>query len=331
MALKGGIYSGVLYLSFDLNASGAADLDDLIFDSIIAQRLVESVVSIFIMPSEFYSDTADPVSKTKNIARPTTLDGYTPRNQKLLTYPFISLGVDTGTETTVYRYEWSGAADHSIQVGFVCGMSPNPEIVIFPIWYNGSESPGLGTYYGNFTERVTLSGFPQCAFPIDSYAAYLASGAAPNQAASVAGSLIGGAVSGGPAGIATGLIGAAATISNMVHSMNRGNTVRGNQGSGTLVASRGYDVYFKRLCCQAQYARIIDDYFDRYGYATQRIKIPNRHVRPKWTYVQTKDCAAVGGVPADDMAKIKSIYNKGITFWDEHATVGDYTQNNRPV
>ena len=79
------------------------------------------------------------------------------------------------------------------------------------------------------------------------------------------------------------------------------------------------------------YARIIDDYFNRYGYATNQMKRPNRNSRPHWNYVKTQNATFKGSVPSDDMKKIQDIYDSGITFWKNGSEVANYTLDNRPV
>jgi hypothetical protein len=73
---------------------------------------------------------------------------------------------------------------------------------------------------------------------------------------------------------------------------------------------------------------MIDDFFTMYGYAVRRCKIPNRSSRPHWNYVKTIGCCITGSVPADDMRKICSIYDAGITFWKNGNEVGNYSLNN---
>ena len=77
-------------------------------------------------------------------------------------------------------------------------------------------------------------------------------------------------------------------------------------------------------------AKVIDDYFYCFGYATHRIKVPNTHSRPYWNYVKTIDVNITGSVPAREMQKICEIHNKGITYWkyNENLKVGDYSQDN---
>ena len=68
-----------------------------------------------------------------------------------------------------------------------------------------------------------------------------------------------------------------------------------------------------------------------YGYATKKIKVPNTNVRENWTYTKTKNCVVKSNAPADDVKKICSIYDKGITFWRNPANVGNYNLSNNPI
>ena len=79
-----------------------------------------------------------------------------------------------------------------------------------------------------------------------------------------------------------------------------------------------------------QNALIIDDFFNCYGYATHRVKVPNRNVRPHWTYVKTIDINVESNAPADATNHICSIYDNGITFWVNASEVGNYSLDNSP-
>ena len=88
--------------------------------------------------------------------------------------------------------------------------------------------------------------------------------------------------------------------------------------------------YMGRQSCNKVYARRIDDYFTRFGYALGINAIPQINVRPHWTYVKTIGCTVKGSIPSDDMKKICSIYDKGITFWRNANEVGNYSLDNSP-
>ena len=88
--------------------------------------------------------------------------------------------------------------------------------------------------------------------------------------------------------------------------------------------------YWCRMSCSANYAEVIDNFFTRYGYATNRLKHPNRNSRPHWNYVKTQGCTLTGSVPSDDMRKLCQIYDNGITFWKNGDEIGNYSLDNRP-
>ena len=89
---------------------------------------------------------------------------------------------------------------------------------------------------------------------------------------------------------------------------------------------KGFYNYCRTI--RPEYINIIDEYFDRFGYATHVNKIPNRNVRPHWTYTKTRGCNLVGGAPASALSVISSVYNKGITFWKNGNEIGNYELDN---
>ena len=77
-----------------------------------------------------------------------------------------------------------------------------------------------------------------------------------------------------------------------------------------------------------QDAKIIDEFFDKYGYQTNKLKVPNISGRKQWNYVKTRDCELVGNIPASIKSSIISIFNSGITFWKNGDNIGDYSLDN---
>ena len=130
-----------------------------------------------------------------------------------------------------------------------------------------------------------------------------------------------GALGGGAAGLAS----VAATYDRMSKIPN---TAKGNVGGNARFQSRFAGFYSRSVTLLPEFARIIDGFFDMYGYQVDSVKVPNRTGRPNWNYVKMQNSCHRGNVPADDMAKINSIYDAGITFW--HTTdIGNYTLNNK--
>jgi hypothetical protein len=191
--------------------------------------------------------------------------------------------------------------------------------------YNGVSGGAF-----NNIEKLVMSNFPQVAWSVDAFRAWLAQEASSTAIQGIAsiGSIAGGAMTGNPMGMAGGIIGVSSTINSTILASNRPPQARGTSSGTIEVASRTKDFRFKQMQIQQQYARIIDDYFDVYGYATNRVKIPSIANRPHWNYVQTKDCVVTGSIPADDMNSICNVFDSGITFWKNPSEVGDYSLDN---
>lgn len=332
MAFIGGLYTGLEYVAGLVNDDEEVATLDSYLNTLVELNQQDSVVSIFMMPTLFYTTDATPSTRNIAIERPTDLNGYTPRNNKLLTYPYCFLTIDCINDCKNYRYEFSGD-NGKLHFALYAGLSPNVEIACCPRNYNGSGAVegSIGTM--NFSEELIMTGFPQCAFTIDAYRAWVAQKANGEYLGLLSSGI------GVGAGIATGnlvvagvgAVGMASTINSMLIESTKGSTARGNQGSSSLTAMRAKDFYIKFMCITNDYARMIDDFFDRYGYAVDRLKIPNISARPHWNYTKTKDCTITGSVPADDMRKICNIFNSGITFWKHGSEVGNYSLDNSPT
>lgn len=357
MSILNGIYNGTSVYTFPFQASGQAD--DFL-DSVIQSGDYSSVVNIVMVPTALFKKGEDANTGQLTITFPDSLDGYTPRNKKLLSFPYAFMNVDTFEDNQDYRYEWLHGykeGEKTTTFFYSSCLGPNPEAVFYPRIYNG-----LSAFNGQLV-GVTMNAFPQCCFPIDSYRAWLAQKATSQglQIASQAANLIP-AVAGalaGPAGTAaayttkkafqaasaaqsaasasavssvTSMIGLAGSINQLQRSQAMGSHVQGNQVNSVAVGTRAKKVIFKKMSITSNYAKSIDDFFDRFGYAADRLKVPNRSVRPHWCYTQTKDCTVIptpeGLLPGVFARQIESIYNKGITFWKSINEVGNYSLDN---
>lgn len=310
----GGMFTGMNYIPCDVDTpSQVTQLKNLLKLMTDANKS-ESIVSIFMMPSEFYTNGIEPVSKEFSVPKEITKVGnYTPRNKKLLSYPYNFLYVfTTDGANAIYRYEYFKDGE-PCKFFIDCAMSPNPEIVLTPNNYQEQ-------YYA-LDESLTMGGFPQCAYSIDTYRAWLS-----QNATSIGLSAIGNMAS-GIANPVSGALGMASTLNGVVMASQRPPMIKGSQGNSTMTGTRQKDFYFVNKHVSEEYARIIDDYFDMYGYAVNVVKTPNVTGRPSWNYVKTQDVKIVGSIPFDDMRKIKDNFNSGITFW--HGDwVGDYNRVN---
>lgn len=91
----------------------------------------------------------------------------------------------------------------------------------------------------------------------------------------------------------------------------------------------GYTCY--QITIRKEYAKIIDEYFSKFGYACKQIKRPNIHVRRNWTYTKTVGCEIIANLPSDVINKLCEIYDNGITFWSDGDNIGNYGDFTNPI
>lgn len=255
-----------------------------------------------------------------------TIDGYTPKNNKMFTYPYNFLHIDNanGQELNL-RYEYFSNLTPTVQIR---GCVTQPvSAILRPTNYKRASNI--------MTESLSLGNYPLCSWKVDSYQAWVAQNAIPMTTEGLA--KVGGAVTafalGGPIGGTAVIASASAVALNMLSQGYKASIaadiLKGSITNGNVnVATKTQAFYAGRFSISTQYAKCIDDYWSMFGYATNRIKIPNRNSRPHWNYVKTVGCTVTGSVPADDMKKICQIYDNGITFWKNGDEVGMYSLDN---
>lgn len=342
----GGLYSGLCYIDFPFpEDQTAGNIRNFVND--VQQWInggfgkINGIVSAFVMPTAFISSAESaPISFNKSFYKTKkydNIDGYVPKNNKLFTYPYNFLYcTNFQGQGCAYKYEYfeeSDLAPNRCWFMLECGYGPNPTVILTPRGYKGVRVES------NYDEKMTTNGYPQLPFATDVYQAWLANGAGSSlisAMSSIAPAAIGGGAIGGPVGASVG------AISGAIFGIMRGSKdilehaimppqAHNGAGGDTMCAYRVIDFGFMRKHIRREFAEMIDNYFSMFGYATHRCKIPNRNVRPHWTYTKTVGCCITGSVPADDMAKICSIYDNGITFWRNGSEVGQYQLNNTPT
>lgn len=101
--------------------------------------------------------------------------------------------------------------------------------------------------------------------------------------------------------------------------------------SDMLYAADRFNFLVTQEYIQEQFARRIDAFFDKYGYATRQLKVPRITGRPHWCYTKTIGCMLTGDLPAKDAEAIINIFDNGITFWNNIDEVGNYSLDNTVV
>ena len=339
-----GVYSGLVYNFFETYTAVNDFLESY------ASKAMEGVLCILQIPKFMYDDYKQnpqvPVTHVLELdSPPTNFGGYVPKNKKLLTYPYNFLYVTNyNGNSAVYHYEYfyyhaSLGEDETTNPTFelVASLNTTPSISCIPRGYKFNKNGGYDANT-NDDERLVLKGLPICAYNVDAFKAWLAQNASSLGVSALSnvvnyGMAVGAITGGTGAGIGAvaGVgVSVANTLSQIYQASIRPPQANGEQGSISNVNIGLFDFGFYKKQIRPEFARIIDDYFNMYGYATHRVKTPNRSSRPYWNYVKTIGCVVTGSIPADDMYKICSIYDNGITFWKNGANVGNYSLDNRP-
>lgn len=321
----GGIFTSMTFAHGVAGApSGNAVLDFL--QGYVNEGKADAVVSTYIMPHDFFTLDEDIVEIELTVPKVTDkLGDYTPRNKKLLCYPynFLQVSNSQGSEKN-YRYEYWDNVGSAGLFTMACPVCANPEILLFPRSYNGQNS--------DFDNTISISGMPQFAFVIDTYRAWAAQQG--NQTAlSLLGNLAsftGGLSGANPMAAVSGAMGIAGQIAGVVEQTQMPDRAKGGTSGNVRTALYSLDFYFYNRHIREDYAKVLDDYFDRYGYLTHRLKKPNLTGRPSWNYVQCDSSVVTGSVPLGDINVIKQSLNSGITFWHGDY-VGDYSRSNAPA
>lgn len=110
--------------------------------------------------------------------------------------------------------------------------------------------------------------------------------------------------------------------------MGQAPAVSGNANGDVIYSAGYYDFYYGQKCIKPELAKIVDDYFDMYGYLTNQLTRPNLASRPHWNYIQVMDANLLGNIPQDDLEELKGIFENGITFWKHADEVGKYEYDN---
>ena len=255
-------------------------------------------------------------------ARPSALDGYTPKNKKLLTYPFTLLKASTPTGGLIeYAYEFFSDSTPTFSAAW--RFSGAPTCYFYALNYKGLAR--------DLSSTLTLSNYPQCAFTYSAYEQWIAY----NQnslTVTAASNVLNGAVSaatGNVGGTISAIENIASTAAKAVDMQNRVPITQGPTNMGGLFGAGINCATFSACTAPAELARTYDDYFTRFGYATNRVKVPNMTGRSVFNYAQTLDCTITGNIPFNDINNIKNAFNRGVTFW--HGSVGANSVSNYSV
>lgn len=341
-----GVYNGMDVQIVPVYANVPALIANYI-NKLTEMGIADAVLSIFYVPADFVDlvgtyDKDKPPHKEVTVNRPTQLDGYTPINKKLLTYPYTCLSVNNrGGMFATFRWEFLGSTTFNIYEY----IGASSEVVCVPQNYKGIDL--------DFSQRIVSNNFPMCSFNVDSYKAWLAQNKSALEAeqfqvegetklsiisgaANVVSGFANGGLWGGAAALTQEIVPAFNTVSNVKETVakyedyaRKPAQARGNQGGNTMVGLKIVGFAFECQTITYEYAKIIDSYFTMFGYKTNVVKTPNRNQRPHWNYIKCSYSNITGNAPQFVKDAWKQMYANGVTYWNHHSEIGNYTLDNR--
>lgn len=327
------VFSGLYYFAVTTYSAARA-----IIDRYIGKQ--ESIISIFIAPKQFLAgakvfgelgyniyipqNNGIPYQLLDNttITRPTTLDGYTPKNNKLFVYPFSYLYITNNTgNDTEFRYEDFVSATPKFNIKGALGQGCTTKLIPYD-YKKGNDMYEYG---------MTGAKYPICAWSSDYYTNWMTQNAVNVGLGITSGLISTGAnlISGNAVGTANSLLsGIGGVMSQIYQAKMHPDQAYGNLNSSDLLPSTGKYFSVVKMSLRYEIARSIDNYFSQFGYRVNRVKIPNITGRRNWNFVKTQGCYIDADIPQTDLDEIKGLFNKGVTFWHNPATFADYSQNN---
>lgn len=354
-----GLYSGVGYVAFP----GAKGAENLIKQYASSTKVTtEAITSMFMYPSIFidslYKNTMDenPEQTFSNCAvigstSPKTLEFsmsrrsaydysklYTPKNNKLKTYPYIYLLVSNNNgASAIYEFEHfltSGGEAELITFKIDACICPGGSVRMVPKAYKGLQP--------NNEEGLNLGKFAIGNWASDEYTNWLTQNGVNigiNMITGI-GQIVGGvALTAGTGGVGAAvgggsIVGGVSTITNQLSQIHQMSMTppqaHGNINCGDVVTATKQNTFtFYTMTIKPEYMRIIDDYFQMFGYKVNKVKVPYKNHRARWWYTKTIDVNITGNIPEEDLQKIKDCYNSGITFWKSN--FGDYDTVNEII
>lgn len=297
----------------------------------------DAVYNLYMIPSKFiintseslqYSGQNSPVSENYQVNKQKTIDGYTPINNKLLTFPynFLVMSNNNGSSNILHYERFSNSnCEFNIKGVPTVGGS----IKCLPLNYDKIAS--------NEDEGIIAGKLPTLNWSDDEYTNWLTQNSVniglgiASAGLTIAGGVGMMATGGGALAGASTVVSGAMSIANQLgqvyqHSLQP-NSARGNVNGGDInVCDKKNGFFFYHTSIKQEYAKIIDNYFSMFGYKINRVKIPNITGRNNWNYVKTIDCNFSGDIPQTDLNIIRTMFNNGVTLW--HSASGMYNYGN---
>lgn len=363
-----GIYSGVTYVVFQtplaasnfiraLDGLGKGDAITAVFliPTTLTGTLTFSTYDIHIKGEQYittqaafppYSTTYVTLGTISSITSPSTINGYTPKNNKLFVYPYNYFYVTNNVGMDV-DFHYEDFVSNTASFKTIGSITPGCSIKCFPLNYK--KLSDTVSSMNSYNYGISAAKYPICSWSTDVYTNWLTQNGVnilghtlDAKTAGIAkgvmqigvgyGMAMGGDFIAGGEMMGSGIKGIFDTMQeNYRHSIIP-DSARGNTNSGDITFSAGnMDIPLYKMSIRYEMAESIDTYFSMFGYKVNIVKTPNINTRTNWNYIKCINANIEGLVPEDYLNEIRGLFNTGITLWHNPQTFLDYTQTNGNV
>lgn len=299
--------------------------------------VTETSAKLKFIPTSWLEDT---VATSIKINLPTQLDGYTPKNNKMFTSPYCFINADNNAGI-VQQYKWelftlkteTGTNNKYADFSVISCVCPGGSAKAIPK-ARYAENLNYGTGVGsNYMYSIPLAKLPICSWLSDTYTNWLTqNGIASTGISQSLMAVGGGLLTQNYIGVAVGIAGIMSAIGEIKDKKNAPDIVKGNTNSGDInfayQGDGGFNLYTMVIKYDA--AKRIDDFFSRFGYKVNEVKVPNLTSRTKFNFIKVggMDELVTGSIPASDLETINAIFRKGVTIFHNYNDVGNYLVDN---
>lgn len=312
---------GHVYTGADVYVVRGSDYNVTYITSVISSLINANaqIVAMYCIPDEWDDDVP---KYLLGPSRGDTIYGYTPKNNKLFCYPYNFCKV-TSSDGDKVELLYEDDFDSAFRIRFT--ELNGGQAVLYPTNYKNEMN--------NFNEYgVSLTNPAQCTWSEDSYLQNMASGGILNTIKGIPTSVASSTSIGGGIGLLFGLVkGAYDVASDMVISDVKPDKVHVGQPKSLMVINNNeFGFRIERMSVKAEYAKLIDDYFTRFGYKVMVNKVPELTSRRYFNYVKTVSATIEGNISQEAETKLCEIFDNGITLWHT-SDIGNYNVDNSIV
>ena len=285
----------------------------------------------------FWYDTPDDYFNISyssiNIDKVTSFNNLNIKNNKCFCYPYNYLLVTNNNgNQNIFKYERflhqtkaTFEAWASIQVGASVKLIPND--------YN-INSLQVETV-GNFDEGLSLGKYPVFNWNADAFTNWLTQNGI-NVATSLFNTFTSSVTKIGTiaeGGLTSTLTDIGSQISEFKKSSLLPSIQGGQNVADVMYSGMKNEFVFKRMRCDNEHIKIIDDYFSRFGYKILEVKVPNITGRTNFNFVKISGSEEIGygEVPSIAMEDINNAFRKGTTVWHNHTNLGNFNVTNNII